>query len=394
MFGNNVKTFGAKGDGVTDDTTAIQAAIDATIVAGGGVVFFPLGVYKTTAGLRCPSGNVVFRGTGQGSIIKPAGKFDTITFAAAGNVHIYGNMIIDILFDETGKTGGTTIVGQYVAQFHAVRVYGGSGWNAWHFHNFNNVTLDHCRFESYRGTYYGKATGGGAGPGRGRSDVLRLFGLVLGGNRKAGMIGIDIDGFVHTVNGWGVHLVNIGAQGLLARNTFGAENEPTFFTFDDLECDYPDSECVRLDAGQRFFFSNAQLNGTRGGASNIYISPNVKGVSFTGGFSSGAQRAGIAIDGRDVTLSAMHFYFNSNPEFGGAKNAYPGILLGMASKDVTVTGCRSGQEATKDYQSSGCQVDTTADGFVIVGNDFRYNVRQGINNGAGAGPAKIIANNI
>jgi len=391
---SNVQDFGAKGDGVANDTAAIQSAIDAAISAGGGIVFFPRGRYVTTASLICSASAVVLCGVGHSSVIMPKGSFDTISFAAPGNAYIYGNKIADILFEESQKNGGATINGQYVAQFHAMRVYGGSGWNGWIFHNFNNVTLEHCRFESYRGEYYGKATGGGSGPGKGRSDVLRLFGLVLGGERKTGMVGIDIDGFVHTVNGWGVHLINIGAQGLLARNTFGAENNPTFFTFDDLECDYPDLECVRLDSGQRFFFNNAQLNGTRGAASNIYISPNVRGISFTGGFSSGAQQAGIAIDGRDVTVSAMHFYFNSSPEFGGAKNAYPGILLGMASKDVTVTGCRSGQEATQDYQSSGCQVDTTADGFVIVGNDFRYNGLPGVNNGAGIGPSKLIANNI
>jgi hypothetical protein len=122
----------------------------------------------------------------------------------------------------------------------------------------------------------------------------------------------------------------------------------------------------------------------------------VRGVSFTGGFSTGAQQCGIAIAGRDVTLSAMHFYTNSNPEFGGAKNSFPGILLGGTSRDVAVTGCRSGQETTQDYQRSGCQVDTGADGFVIVGNDFRYNVHQGVHDGTENVPAttKIIANNI
>lgn len=47
----NVKAFGAKGDGINDDTAAIQAAINAAIAAGGGDVVFPFGPYKVTSGL-------------------------------------------------------------------------------------------------------------------------------------------------------------------------------------------------------------------------------------------------------------------------------------------------------------------------------------------------------
>jgi uncharacterized protein YjbI with pentapeptide repeats len=52
----SVKDFGAVGDGVTDDTAAIQAAIDyadATAISGVGTsgVVFPAGVYKVTTGL-------------------------------------------------------------------------------------------------------------------------------------------------------------------------------------------------------------------------------------------------------------------------------------------------------------------------------------------------------
>jgi hypothetical protein len=40
-----VTDYGATGDGTTDDTSAIQSTIDAAEAAGGGVVYFPAGVY-------------------------------------------------------------------------------------------------------------------------------------------------------------------------------------------------------------------------------------------------------------------------------------------------------------------------------------------------------------
>ena len=41
----SIRDYGAKGDGVTLDTGAIQAAIDACTAAGGGTVYLPPGNY-------------------------------------------------------------------------------------------------------------------------------------------------------------------------------------------------------------------------------------------------------------------------------------------------------------------------------------------------------------
>jgi polygalacturonase len=68
----SVKDFGAVGNGVTDDTAALQAAIDAVHAAGGGTILFPTGTYMITM-VNAYAG-IIFQGNGGAVIKRPANQ--------------------------------------------------------------------------------------------------------------------------------------------------------------------------------------------------------------------------------------------------------------------------------------------------------------------------------
>lgn len=77
----SVKDFGAKGDGVTDDTDAVQAAIDYVTDYGGGVVDVPIGVYLV--GPLYISGDVSLEGESKyASVLKQVGEGAAISVSA------------------------------------------------------------------------------------------------------------------------------------------------------------------------------------------------------------------------------------------------------------------------------------------------------------------------
>lgn len=86
----NVKdsAYGAKGDGSTDDTAAIQAAITACGTAGGGIVHLPAGTFKVSSTLTITNSSVRIEGAGGGSqpgaIQQPAWGPSTIIQWAGG----------------------------------------------------------------------------------------------------------------------------------------------------------------------------------------------------------------------------------------------------------------------------------------------------------------------
>lgn len=102
----NAKSYGAKGDGLTDDTAALKAALSAVSSRGGGYLFLPRGTYEISSEIVIPNGVQI---VGLGWSNPPEdGQFGTVIQAAStfsGNATLPGNMMLAI--DGQGDTYGS-----------------------------------------------------------------------------------------------------------------------------------------------------------------------------------------------------------------------------------------------------------------------------------------------
>lgn len=135
-FQYNVIGYGATGDGTTNDTTAVQAAITAANSAGGGTVFFPEGTYSVTKLTTYTAVNLIGVGA-HASIIKLRDTQNTallttngfVTTDTSAGVHSF--TIANLAFDgnnanqaSNGDSGCVQIYG-YNYRLQNVRIRGG-----------------------------------------------------------------------------------------------------------------------------------------------------------------------------------------------------------------------------------------------------------------------------
>lgn len=153
---NSVKDFGAKGDGTTNDYTAISNAISSVSAAGGGVVYFPSGNYRTDSSITLPS-NVYLSGYGA-TISWGGGASAVITTAATGYTYNAGIEGLTI----NGSTTATKILELY-STYHCA---------------FRDLTLTST---STTNTCIDMRvnTSGGTNPDGNRNNVFNLFDNIL-----------------------------------------------------------------------------------------------------------------------------------------------------------------------------------------------------------------------
>ncbi|HML88165.1 MAG TPA: glycosyl hydrolase family 28-related protein [Methylomusa anaerophila] len=104
----NVKSYNAKGDGVTNDTAAIQAAVDA-VPPDGGTVVIPEGVYLVDAVQSIRIKNGVTLKMAPNTVLKAvpnnSERYAVLTIKDASNITIQGGVIEGERAQHTGTTG-------------------------------------------------------------------------------------------------------------------------------------------------------------------------------------------------------------------------------------------------------------------------------------------------
>lgn len=169
-FGNlgviNVKDYGAKGDGSTDDTTSIQNAINYRNLIGKGIIYIPDGTYIVTNIIRLyegitlfmHSGAIIKRGNGAADLrIFVNGEVGNDTYASGydgdGNISIIGGTIDlsgDIYPPEIGGYGAVALTFGHSKNIILKNLTIKNGINT-HYIELNstqNATIRDCTFEN------------------------------------------------------------------------------------------------------------------------------------------------------------------------------------------------------------------------------------------------------
>lgn len=310
----NVKDYGAVGDGTTDDTAAIQAAINAAQQANGGTVYLPSGTYAIT-GLTLPA------------LVDLIGESHISTF---------------LLF--TATSGDALVVnGNFsrLANFDVQTKTAPSSGAAIRLKNSFSVDLDHIFLQNvYDGVVFDQST----------ACTLRnfnIYGVANNAIRVNGPSGNDI--YLNT------GIINTGTT---------ATGTAVYFTgfvngainVSDLEI-LGGSHSLVSEGSNYLRFATTYFDSSANGA--LVSSGNL--ITFVGCWFSNRPGSGLTIgSARAVTVTGCHI----------ANNGANGVVITDAARYITLEGNQIlANNTTQTSTGSGVYVDgADVNSFTIIGN--------------------------
>lgn len=342
----NVLSFGATGNGTTDDTVACQAAFTAAVA--GDAVFFPAGTYLVDV-LSFSASGILIYGVGNTSIIKKRTALSTNAPVISG-VSV-SNCAIQLL----------QIDGQGLSQ---------SYWNPDPYTADGTVFADNIRFT------------GGSG-----NSIVNLYTHHAGsaGYRFLGSTGCIATNVTGDHNGFGTHVVyNNGVTG----------SDNFVLTGGSADTDYCDGCRVVGSAsptvnGLSSSRSGLLTTGASDGFAGCYFEKLSGGICENCYFSFNTNRGFDANDGSsDITLAVTNCVVNNNESCFHGKDGmllgasgftisgnliYDNANMGIAVRGTnhTITGNRCLQRTIPQPYCLGIIGGETCSNITATGNDFR-----------------------
>lgn len=385
----SVKDFGAVGDGSTDDTSAIQATINAVGAAGGGTVYFPAGTYKISSKLTVANNGVYLVGAGRrGTTLSPtAMSTDHILFDTVSNGGL-SHLAIIPSGAQTGSTASVRVLNCNRVVLDSFLIFGNcqtgvvcDGGAIQFLTTISNFQIDSCAFS-------GIQVGNGANFAQ---DTTIFEGVVA--NCSVGILLTHCSGVYAT----SIDVLSCINNGIASFPATGHIVSACFFT------------AVLADTttnGNGFaFFNNggkiSDINLVNCWGSSCFLDGLVCGTNCDGILISSSRfinnrRNGIYLQGgTNYTITGNQIGMNSMSGSG----AYHGIAIASNISHFTIENNFSGGPLGKigaispNLQGYGILINSGASNlYNIIGNDLTGNVSGGISNGSSSTGRHIYGN--
>ena len=376
----SVKDFGAVGDGVADDTAAIQAAVNS--VSSGGQVYFPSGTYQISSAISLPSAAVVLKGASRWTTRLSQSTLNAAVVSISGM--FCGIQSLGLSYSPGTPTSGAiavNVTGSYanLTNFVIAKCHTGVKFNncvAGKVSDFevldyesSGILIDSCNDIFVRSFIInaGNSTRGALG---GIRLVHRAEAVVISdGDILLGQYSMTMDA---------------GTYGIGTRPAY---NNFTNVFFDSAALTTLITKCVETDFVGCWF-----SNGRTGAGAPGALVQDCDSVRFTNCrfFNSGANGCTVTANAQNIIFTACKFESNS-------VTAGSGVAHGLEFLDGTtkfqVIGCGAANGLHPGQQGYGIFVSNSCSDYNLIGNSVLGNVQSPGLIDAGSQP-KVVYGNI
>lgn len=364
----NVKDYGATGDGSTNDTAAIQAAINA---ATGKVVYFPAGFYShTTLTISSPM-KIVGDGPDLTYLKYRSTTGNSIVIDCSSAI-ITGLMISDLsIWSASAKSSG-----------YAISQLAATG--ALYFSEISNVKIENNNFSGIKlvSTYFvtlrdinitqlgyggvGFLFQGSASTSSGNCMLSRL--RVASGLGNA--VGMIIDSYAQGLYISQCTFESDGlANGIVIDNTLAAPEaqQPRNIFMDQVICDYSSNTGLEVRSGWTIQATNSWFTSSIGGAGVDLI--KCFDVRFDNCSVVNNHTNGFKISDACNTITINNCGIMSNSIAGN--NTYSGVRVNYNATDFVISNCQFARNGDVGRHKYSIEIlGGTSQRFTVTGNNL------------------------